>query len=130
MRAAQLSIKATVDLAEAYKVPFRPSKGSTDYPCATRGPGLIRVCDVQARSAMEAVELFMNKVPKERALGGINPRQASPLWVRPIQIGPSKYNLLCVVLASNFDGSDYNWIRQFLEGKFSGQYMRVKGWNA
>ena len=76
---------------------------------------------------MEAVIQFMKRVPKRAWLGGITPRQASPLWVRPIQTGKT-YNLLCAVLASNFPGADYVALKQFLD-KLTGEYLQVKGWN-
>ncbi len=77
---------------------------------------------------MEVVTSFMKRTPKKNALGGINPRQASPLWVRPIQTGPTSYGLLCVVLASNFAGADYGFVKEFLD-KFSAEYLLAKGWN-
>jgi len=103
-------------------------KGPARYPCATR-QGLTRICELKAASAMAAVTRFMQEVPKSRALGGINPRQASPLWVRPIQLG-NQYGLLLTVLASNFNGANYNTVRDFLNNKFAGEEVSLKGWNA
>ncbi|MCS6926971.1 MAG: type III-B CRISPR module RAMP protein Cmr1 [Candidatus Binatia bacterium] len=98
------------------------------YPCATR-KGLIRLCDLQAASAMAAVTQFMQKVPKLQAFGGIRPRQASPLWVRPIQLD-GRYGLLFAVLASQFPGADYSTVQRFLDEHFNGEDIRVRGWNA
>ena len=127
-RVASSAIQAARALADAQGVPLSVLPvGPAVYPCATQS-GLIRLCDVRQRKAIEAVKLFMNQVPKKRALGGIGPRQASPLWVRPIQTGPTTYGLLCVVLASKFSGSDYDFVRRFLDG-FDGRYLQVKGWN-
>lgn len=128
-RVTQLAIRAAVELAEACNVPLSLAKSPAAYPCATHS-GLIRLCDVKVHSAMEAMKLFMNRVQKDKALGGINPRQASPLWVRPIQTGPTTYGLLCTVLTSKFPGSNYDFVHKFLDDKFRGQYLRVKGWNA
>jgi len=100
--------------------------GPAAYPCATQS-GLIRLCDIQASSAMEAVIQFMDRVPGKTWLGGISPRQASPLWVRPIQTR-RKYGLLCTVLASDFPGANYTELKRFLD-KLSGEYLQVKGWN-
>ncbi len=126
---ANEAIKAARKLAGAHGVSVSGlTVGPAAYPCATKS-GLIRLCDLQASSAMQAVTSFMNQVPKNKALGGINPRQASPLWVRPIQTGPTTYGLLCVVLASRFSGANYGFVREFLD-KFPGEYLRVKGWNA
>lgn len=125
-----LAIAAAMGLADAHKVPrAKLPAGPAAYPCATRS-GLIRLCDLQVESAMKAMMAFMNRVPENVALGGIRPRrQASPLWVRPIQTGPSKYGLLCTVLASDFPGANYGFVKEFLDD-FSGKYLSVKGWNA
>jgi CRISPR-associated protein Cmr1 len=97
------------------------------YPCATR-KGIIQFCDLKAASAMAAITQFMQGVPKSQALGGISPRQASPLWVRPIRID-AQYGLLLAVLASKFSGSNYPDVQRFLGEKFKGENLRVKGWN-
>jgi CRISPR-associated protein Cmr1 len=98
------------------------------YPCATR-KGIIQFCDLKATSAMAAVTQFMQEVPKSQTLGGISPRQASPLWVRPIQID-AQYGLLFTVLASKFNGSNYPDVQRFLDEKFKGENLGVEGWNA
>lgn len=90
--------------------------------------GLVRICQIKAKSAPEAVTEFMRRVPKDNALGGIRPRQASPLWVRPILLDGS-YGLLLTVLASDFRNANYNFVRNFLE-TFAGQNLTVEGWNA
>jgi CRISPR-associated protein Cmr1 len=117
------------DLAHARKVTFAglPTDPAR-YPCATRS-GLIRLCDVQAPSAMEATRQFMQKIRKDRAFGDIQPRQASPLWVRPIQLG-ERYGLLLATLASRFNGANYPAVQNFLNEKFTGKDIGVKGWNA
>ena len=129
-RVAQVAIATAMTLADAHKVPVSGlTAGPATYPCATQS-GLIRLCDMRASSpAMQTVTLFMKRTPKNNALGGINPRQASPLWVRPIQTGPTTYGLLCVVLASRFSGANYGFVKEFLD-KFPGEYLSVKGWNA
>jgi hypothetical protein len=83
---------------------------------------------MKAASATAAVTQFMKGVPKDQALGGIKPRQASPLWVRPIQLG-EQYGLLLVVLASDFGGKNYDFVRGFVEN-LPGQNLTVEGWNA
>jgi CRISPR-associated protein Cmr1 len=104
--------------------------GVTRYPSAST-QDLIRIHDLRARSAMDAITQFMAKVPQNPALGGIQPRQASPLWVRPIQLD-DHYGLLLVVLASQFGGANYPWVRTFLDQDFppAGRDIIVKGWNA
>ncbi len=98
-----------------------------DYPCATN-TGLIRLYDIEANTAMEAVTRFMRKTKKKRAFGGVNPRQASPLWMRPIQTGSSSYGLLCTVLTSDFRDANYDYVETFLKD-LGGEPLEVKGWN-
>jgi hypothetical protein len=78
---------------------------------------------------MDAVSEFMRRVPQNSAFGGINPRQASPLWVRPIHLD-DHYGLLFTVLASSFRGSDYSRIQSFLDNVFPPTLdLKVPGWN-
>jgi CRISPR-associated protein Cmr1 len=126
------AVDTAAQFAIAYQVLPNRVKTLANYPCATNA-GLIRLCDLQARSAMDAVKHFMAQVPKDDALGRIgrrrgSPRQASPLWVRPIQTGFS-YSLLCTVLTSDFKGANYVFVKDFLDDKLPGEYLKVKGWN-
>lgn len=98
-----------------------------DYPCATNA-GMIRLYDWSEPTAMEAVKRFMRQTKKNRAFGGVGPRQASPLWVRPIQTR-SSYGLLCTVLTSDFRDANYAHVERFLED-LGGEPLKVKGWNA
>jgi CRISPR-associated protein Cmr1 len=137
-RAKKVGARA-VDVAArlAIRYRIRPSrvKDLADYPCAT-DQGLFWLCDLQASTAIDAVEKFMHKVPKNDALGRINlkkgqmvikKRQASPLWVKPIQT-ESSYGLLCTLLASKFKGADYDFVEEFLN-TFTGKDFTVRGWN-
>ena len=128
IQVAENAVAAARSLAQAQGVavvslPATP----TSYPCANCS-GLIRLCDLKAGSAMDAVTQFMRQVPQNQALGGIKPRQSSPLWVHPIQTD-DQYGLLLVVLASQFRGSNYNFVHTFLNDNFVGQDLSVKGWN-
>lgn len=104
-------------------------KGPASYPCATQ-KNLIRICYANENSAMDAVIKFMKSVPKDQALGWIRPgqRQASPLWVRPVEMD-RRYGLLFATLASKFEGQDYRRVDEFLQ-KFGGRNITVNGWNA
>jgi len=129
-RAAKLAIEAAAQLAteKAPEVQWDRAQSLATYPCATNA-GLIRLYDLQkAHSAKDAVIAFMRQTRDKRALGGIGPRQASPLWVRPIQTG-SSYGLLCTVLTSDFRGADYGYVEDFLKN-LGGEPVKVKGWNA
>lgn len=103
-------------------------EGPANYPCATR-KNLIRICDANEYSAKDAVIKFMKRVPKDPALGWIRSgqRQASPLWVRPVEMD-SRYGLLFVTLASKFEGQDYRRVDEFLQ-KFDGRNITIRGWN-
>jgi len=127
---AENAVQACRQLAQSQQVPVlnQPPNGPARFPCANK-QGLIMICNLKASSAMDAVIQFMRKVPKDPAFGGIQPRQASPLWVRPIQT-ENGYGLLFLVLASKLKtGTDYNKVQQFLSGYFGGQYLQAKGWN-
>ncbi len=116
-------------LAVAQKVPtINLPKGPTRFPCANQS-GMIWICDLDAKDGVDAVRQLMAKTRNDSAFGGIGReyRQASPLWVRVIPLD-DKYGLLCTVVASNFKGSDYRRVREFLDG-FEGNYIQAKGWN-
>jgi CRISPR-associated protein Cmr1 len=102
--------------------------GPASFPCATR-QGLLSLHPLHADSAFEAVRSFMAKAQNRTAFGGISPRQASPLWVRPIQTNASQFGLLFSVLASRFRGQNYQEIRDFLNRNFPGDLLNVEGWN-
>jgi hypothetical protein len=129
-RVAENAIASARHLAQSREIaPVELPKGPTRYPCAS-GLGLVRVCDQQAPSAMDAVRRVMQKAPKDQSLGGITPRQASPLWVRPIQLDTG-YGLLLVVLASSLKGrTDYPFVYKFLNENFRGEDVVIEGWNA
>jgi CRISPR-associated protein Cmr1 len=130
----QLVVEKAVDsarnLATAQKVNcVSLPQSEARYPCATQ-KGLIRLCSPQAPSASSAVRQFMEHASGDYAFGGVKPRrQASPLWVRPIQFG-EQYGLLLIVLASDFHGANYETVRGFLDKEFPGEDIRMKGWNA
>lgn len=135
-RVGARAVDTAARFAIAYKAQSNRVENWADYSCAT-DQGLIRLCDLQAGTAMDAVKQFMERVPKDDALGRIEvkrngrtvkKRQASPLWVRPIQTG-SSYGLLCTVLTSQFDGANYQFVEEFLDKKFPGKDLTVRGWN-
>ncbi len=123
------AVASARDLAQSRQVAFAQlPTGLAQYPCANRS-SVIRLCNLKAPSAMTAVTQFMQNVPKLQAFGGISPRQASPLWVRPIQLD-GQYGLLLTVLVSKFNGANYSEVQKFLSEKFEGENINVKGWNA
>jgi len=134
-RVCQRAIAAAQGLAKFYKEQVVPlPTGPTSFPCANT-LSQIRLTDngragsPGASSAMDAVTWFMERVPRSPALGGINPRQASPLWVRPVLVD-GHYELLFLLLPSRLKtGEDYASVDRFL-GRFTPHKLQVKGWNA
>lgn len=128
-RVSQQAIEVAMEMAIQVLGPddLGRVEGLADYPCATNA-GLIRLYDLQAGTAMEAVARFMRQTKKKRAFGGVNRRQASPLWMRPIQTRPSSYGVLCTVLTSEFRDADYDYVEGFLKS-LGGEPLKVKGWN-
>lgn len=128
---AEYAINVCRRLAQVQNVSLltAPPNGPSRFPCANK-QSLIMIYDLGASKAMDAVTQFMQKVPRDPAFGGISPRQASPLWVRPIQT-QNGYGLLFVVLASRLKQStDCEKVRKFIEDYFPGQIVTAEGWNA
>lgn len=123
------AIETARELANVHQVKITGLPGDpASFPCATR-QGLLSLHPLRASSAFEAVRSFMAKTQNRVAFGGISPRQASPLWVRPIQTDAGEFGLLFSVLASRFRGQNYQEIRDFLNLNFPGASLKVEGWN-
>ncbi len=71
----------------------------------------------------------MRKMPKIGALGGISPRQGSPLWAHLFYTS-NQYHLLLTLLPSRLaSGSqDYKEVAKALQS-FGGETIEIKGWN-
>ncbi len=71
----------------------------------------------------------MRKMHKVDYLGGIQPRQGSPLWVN-ILYASQAYHLLLTVLPSRLISGkhDYQKVQDVLQS-FGGQRIEIKGWN-
>jgi len=134
-RVCQRAIAAAQGLAQLREERLAPLPTSpTSFPCANT-LSQIRLTDngragsPGASSAMGAVTWFMKSVPQSPALGGINPRQASPLWVRPVLVD-GHYELLLLLLPSRLKaGQDYAFVDRFLD-RYTPRKLQVKGWNA
>lgn len=123
------ALQAAQALAQKHQVKITGlPRGPAIFPCATYD-GVLCLHNLRASSAFEAVRSFMAKAVNRPAFGGISPRQASPLWVRPIQTDTGKFGLLFSVLASRFRGQNYQEIRDFLNLNFPGDSLQVEGWN-
>ncbi len=135
-RVCQKAIAAAQGLARLYREPLAPlPTGPTEFPCAS-SHSQIRLTETEGTgsrniaSAVDAVTwFFMEGVPRPPGFGGINPRQASPLWVRPVLVD-GRYELLFVLLPSKLKaGQDYASVDQCLD-RFTRRKLQVKGWNA
>jgi CRISPR-associated protein Cmr1 len=131
-QSCSVAIGAAQKLAEQAEVPMTalPS-GPTSFPCAS-ALGVVGTCDLGASDANGALTAFMSAHRPEYTFGGISPREASPLWIRPIQTNSSYGLLLCALapLGLNHDAAYYDRMRGFL-GQLRGwqQMPPVKGWN-
>jgi CRISPR-associated protein Cmr1 len=118
-------------LAGRLEIPIlpEPPAGPCQYPCASKSAEVL-ISNVRYHTAMEAVIGFMQVVPQNPSLGRISrPRQASPLWVRPVQMDKSDFCLLFTLLPSIFPGANYPWVINFLNTKFPGTSLALEGWN-
>lgn len=126
------AVAAARGLAVGRRVPTVPlANHLAAYPAANL-LGKVRLYQDTAASPMAAVTDFMRKAhaQPDPARGGISPRQASPLWVRPVQMGTC-FGLLLVVLASRFGAADYRKVDVFLDTNFPAHRdITVRGWNA
>lgn len=96
------------------------------YPTAST-LGRIRISDNKYKSPKGALIGLMGSMPDVAFMGGIKPRQSSPLWVRVIEVD-GEYALLFCVLASYFSGMNYKELDNVLSN-FSKVEHTVKGWN-
>ncbi len=125
---AQNSINAAKTIAEknAPKT-ITPLREQGEFPHASKGSRIIFCKNLLKNSGVEVIKEFMNKMPLQSYLGGIKPRQASPLWMRPIQID-RQYGALLISLPSNFKGNNLQELNKTIE-KFNGEDLKIEGWN-
>lgn len=116
-------------LAEYKKIPtVALPEPPTLFPCAAKG-ALVRLFPARLRSPRDAVVRSIEHMPRDNAFGGINPRQASPLWTRVISADNS-YHLLFLVLPSKLKRrTDYDAVHQLLDRHFSAPDIEIEGWN-
>ncbi len=117
-------------LAEKYGVPVASSLPSSPakFACFAQGAEIRFVKD-WAGTPEDAMAAVIRKMPKADYLGGISPRQGSPLWVNILYASQS-YHLLLTVLPSRLASGrqDYQKVSQLLQS-FGGQKIQIKGWN-
>jgi len=108
-----------------------PAKGlpdlPTEFPSAAMNAEIQLSSQINARNGVEAVADLMRRFPKQSWLGGIEPRQASPVWARVFKTTEG-YHLLFTLLPAKLAGNTHNYteLRKWLK---MGNVVGVKGWN-
>ena len=108
------------------------SQTPTEFPCAAIGADIRFVERIEAKNGVEAVANLMRRFPKQSWLGGISPRQASPVWARVFKTTEG-YHLLFTLLPAKLAGNttDYESLREWLKkDDLFGDLFKVKGWNS
>jgi CRISPR-associated protein Cmr1 len=126
-RTTKNAIGSISKLAELLKIDTFPlPTGPCAFPCINQ-KGILKIGTKHFSTATDAVKDFTSHVSQVDWLGGIHPRQASPLWIHPIQ-AEDGFHLVFIVLASRFDNSDYLKLKAFLDEK-PGKDLTISGWN-
>ncbi len=126
-RSAVMQVNA---LATELKIPIRRlPKGPTAFPCAALGAEFRLVSRVNATKPVDAVAELMQRFPKVSWLGGISPRQGSPVWVKVLK-SHQGYHYLFTVLPSKLAQGTHNYdkLAEWLKTKIQGDLIEVKGW--
>lgn len=130
MLIAQAAIDWTGELAANLGVPVSGlPTAPTDFPCAAKD-ALVRIVTLGQANPNETLEALMSVMPQVNWLGGISPRQSSPLWMR-VFWADNSYHLLLCLLPSKLARSaqDYGQVKAFLDRKFPGVDLKIPGWN-
>lgn len=124
------AIRQVQSLAAGLNVSVRGLPQSpTDFPCAALGAEFRLIRKINARQPVEAVAELMKQFPKVAWLGGISPRQSSPVWARVLKTREG-YHFLFTVLPSKLAQSTHNYseLKKWLNSKVVGDLIEVKGW--
>ena len=102
----------------------------TAFPCASLGAEFRLVRGVLANTPLNAVAELMRRFRKAAWLGGISPRQSSPVWARVFKTTEG-YHLFFTLLPSKLaqNTHDYHKVKEWLDKSFLGDRIEVKGWN-
>lgn len=99
----------------------------TEFPCAAINADIRIVSGINASRGVDAVADLMRRFPKRSWLGGIEPRQASPVWARVFKTVEGYHLLFTLLPAKLVSGTqDYSALRNWLT---MGKSVQVKGWN-
>lgn len=126
-RSAMQQVKA---LATERKIPVRGlPQAPTAFPCAALGAEFLLVHPANVTQPIEAVAELMMRFPKVSWLGGISPRQASPVWAKVLKIQKG-YRHLFTILPSRLaqNTHKYHEMKKWLETMRDCISIEVKGW--
>ncbi len=124
------AIRQVQALAAALKVPTSGLPESpTEFPCAAIGTEFRLVRGINAKDSIDAVANLMKRFPKAVWLGGIAPRQSSPVWARVLKTQEG-YHFLFTVLPSKLAQAAHNYseLKKWLNNRVIGDLIEVKGW--
>jgi CRISPR-associated protein Cmr1 len=89
----------------------------------------VRLFPAKIGSHRDALVKSIEHMPQQNVFGGINPRQASPLWTRVIK-ADNQYHLLFSILPSKLKRrTDYGTVSALLDRHFSAPNLEIEGWN-
>ena len=117
-------------LAADFKIPITGfSSEIPSFPCFSKET---RFWVSKENDRQIVISDFMNRIPKTPLLGGIQPRHASPLWVRPIKKNESQWALLMTYLPSKTccpkDEQSPKEVAEILE-KYGIREIPFQGWD-
>lgn len=132
LTSAPLSVHTTLDFThESLKIFYKtdnltPTTAPTEYTVLSKDLMKIFICDnkpnfwkdpqdtIKSFGQIEHDCLKRNSLPSQ-SVGYVQPsRQASPLWLRVMQVGKAKFILLAFLFKVNFNGSDFDAVTHFL----------------
>lgn len=120
------SVRAVAKKFDQRMIPL--SDGPSRFPCINK-LAKIYLGDQCEKTADAVMTQFMTGLQERAWLGSARGgRQASPLWVKPVKIGAA-YFPQYTILASDFNGSDYEKLNHLLTEKGLGRSLEIEGWN-
>jgi len=126
----QAAITWVKELANSLDVPVTGLPDShNNFPCAAK-EALVRIVQMNSKSPGDLLENMMSVMPQADWLGGISPRQSSPLWMRVFWADDTYHLLLCLLPSKLARGAqNYAEVKAFLDRKFPGKDLSIPGWN-
>jgi|YNPBryantNP2012_1023418.scaffolds.fasta_scaffold07311_5 CRISPR-associated protein Cmr1 len=108
----------------------RLPKAPTEFPCAAMNAEIRLSERINASNGVEAVAELMRCFPSQNWLGGVNPRQASPVWAKVLNVEEKYYFLFTYLPSKLIRGTNPDEVKRRLEYmKYKGEVIKVKGWN-